>query len=484
MSPKSYWSRFQKQIIQPGNCTHCGACVGLNSNILNFKETPYGPLPFERHPLTDEEDSMLELSWAVCPGRGAPYPEIFEHLNYIPDNWLIGPYRELFTGYTTDQYIRYRCASGGIISTLLIHLLESHIVQGAVVLRQGLNSPEIASPTIATNREQILAAAQSVYAVTPLLTVLPDMQAFRGSLAFVGLPEQVAALRMLQVAGHPAAKKVAFVAGPYTGTNMYSGAVRSFLRSQGVKDETSITSLKWRAGEWPGYLEVATSDGHTFKAKKFYYNYLIPFYISRNSLITPDFTNEITDMSVGDAWSPKFEKIGGGYSVIIVRSEKAQNVLRQLHKTGQVTLEPISFDEVVSMHSHMIDFKKRGSFIRLQSQRRKGLPIPEFGYKPAHIPLSRRLIESIIMLFFAIGCREWSRRIISKVPIEIIGPAFELIRGAWKGFSKNTKRRGLTSCRFVIIRNDSRWHELDLSYEDRFSHNKTFLITKNDQKIL
>ncbi len=69
----------------------------------------------------------------------------------------------------------------------------------------------------------------------PVNTILPQMEAFEGRLAYVGLPDQVAALRRLQAAGHPGALKVDYVLGPYVGTIMYFAAIESFLRSNGVQ---------------------------------------------------------------------------------------------------------------------------------------------------------------------------------------------------------------------------------------------------------
>jgi coenzyme F420 hydrogenase subunit beta len=455
------WSRFQTQVIQPKNCTHCGACVGLHPELLEFRETSSGPLPFLRRALTDAEDQSLALAWAVCSGRGVPYPDLLAYLNSSkPIDPLLGAYRQVFTGYAADPTIRQRGASGGVISRVLIHLLESGQIEGAVVLRQGLHSPEAATPTIATSRAEILAAAQSVYAVTPTLTILPEIEAFPGRLAFVGLPEQVTALRMLQAAGHPAAQKVVFVAGPYTGTNMYVGAVRAFLRMQGVKDAIAITSLQWRAGEWPGYLQVETADGRVFKAQKFYYNYLIPFYISRNCQITPDFTNEATDLSVGDAWSPQFEQAGGGHSVIVARSEFAEKVLLSMQQSGELMLESIPLNQALGMHGHMLDFKKRGSFIRLAVQKRQGIPVPDFGYRPEKIPLSRWLVEAVISGSFLIGRQGWARWLVSKLPMEFVGPTFNFLRKTWKGLSKPTKRKGLAEVRFVEEGGSDRWHEI------------------------
>jgi len=475
----TFWHRFQTEVIQPGNCTHCGACVGLHPNLLEFRETARGPLPHQRHPLSGEEDRSLALAWAVCSGRGVPYPELFAYLNRSPSNWLTGPCRQVFIGFATDPAIRRRGASGGVISRVLIHLLESGQVEGAVVLRQGLPTPERAMPVIATNREEVLAAAQSVYAVTPMLTILPQMTAFPGRLAFVGLPEQVSSLRMLQAAGHPAAQKVVFVAGPYTGTNMYLGAVRAFLRSQGVSDTVAITSLQWRAGEWPGYLQVETADGRVFQAKKFYYNYLIPFYISRNCQITPDFTNEATDLSVGDAWSPTLEQAGGGHSVVLTRSSKAEAVLSELQDRGELTLEALAVEQALAMHGHMLDFKKRGAFIRLEAQKQQGQPVPDYGYRPTEIPRSRRLVEVVISGSFEVGRQPWARWTVSKLPLKLVGSSFNVLRKTWKALSKPTKRKGLGETHFAVTGNSSRWQELTLADGETRCEHPTIDESKN-----
>ncbi len=456
----SYWQKFQKKVINPRNCTHCGACVGLNPELLHFRETASGPLPFPSKALTLAEDERLALAWAACSGRGTPYPELFEHMDYSSQSWLLGEHKAVYCGFAKDPQVRRRGASGGVITRTLIHLLETNQVDGAVVLQQGLNEPEKATPLIATTPEQILAAAQSVYAVTPMLTILPEIEQFQGKLAFVGLPEQVAALRMLQATGNKAANKVVFVAGPYTGTNMYLGAIRAFLRSQNVRDSVGIERVQWRAGEWPGYLQIDLEDGRSFKAEKFYYNYLIPFYISRNCQIIPDFTNEATDLSVGDAWSPKFESQGGGHSVVVARSEFAMKVLEEMKASEKVVLDSLDVPQALAMHGHMLDFKKRGAFIRLDVQKALGQPIPEFGYRPASIALSRRLVEVVITGSFMIGRLPISRWIVSKLPIGIVGPSFNWLRKTWKGLSKPTKRKGLAEVKFKRIEQGDRWQEI------------------------
>ncbi len=419
-----------------------------------------GPLPHVRRGCQPADTAELALAWNTCPGRGVPFPELFEYLGRPWADKLLGPHSALYTGYATNESIRSNAASGGVISRVLIHLLESRQVGAAIVMRQGVATTERATAVIARTREEILASAQSVYAVTPMLDILPAAEAIAEPLAFVGLPDQVAAVRMLQAAGHPMARRIVFTIGPYTGTNMYEGSVRAFLRAQGIGDGTGIRRIRWRAGEWPGYLEVTTDDDRVIRAEKFYYNYLIPFYISRNCQITPDFTNELTDLSVGDAWSPKHEKERGGHSVVVARSQVAVEVLRRLQEEGEIRLEPIDRAAALSMHGHMLDFKKRGTFLRLAAQRRNGKPVPDFGYRPAAIPFSRRAVELVISGSFAIGRQAWARWLVSRLPLNVVGPAFNALRKNWKRMSKPTKRRGLAETEFIVDGSPERWRDI------------------------
>ncbi len=428
------WDRLQREVVDPGNCTHRGACVGLSPDFLEFRDTSRGPLPFPKRPERESDGDALSLTWAVCSGRGVPFPQLFHWMHRPWTDQLLGPNLGTYVAHATDPEIRRAAASGGVISRVLIHLLETRRIRAAVIVRQGIPVPERAAPFFARTRKEILSGAQSVYAVTPTLTILDQLEREPGPLAFVGLPEQIASLRMLQAAGHPGPQKIVLVAGPYRGTNMYFGSVRAFLRGQGVEDEVAITHVSWRAGEWPGYLEVRTADGRVFRAEKFYYNYLIPFFISRNCQITPDFSNELADLSVGDAWSPAFEKQGGGHSVVVPRSEGAKELLVELAAAGELSLEAVDRNAALAMHGHMLDFKKRGTFVRLDAAALLGHVIPDFGYRPASIPLSRKTVEAIISLSFLVCGWPVSRFLVSRVPTRVIGPSSTFYEKAGRAY--------------------------------------------------
>lgn len=445
----SVYERLQREVIDVGLCTHCGTCIGLSNGRFHLQPTPYGPLP---HPNDAQDTDLPETAYTACPGKGIHYPQAFrETFGAVPQNWLLGPYQQTYIGYAGDNTVRRAGASGGVITQTLLYLLQNGRIDGAVVVQMGQPQPWLAQPVIATTAAEIRAASQSVYEPVAVNTILPQMAAFNGRLAYVGLPDQVASLRRLQTKGHPGALKVDYVLGPYVGTNMYLGAIASYLRSNGVNSLAEIADLQFRAGEWPGYLQITLHSGRVLRAEKFYYNYLIPFYVTRSSLTAVDFTNELTDISVGDAWHPQYEAQGGGFSVVVSRSPQGEMLLQEMAAASIVQLDPVTVDEALGMHGHMLDFKKRGTFIRLQWRAWRGKPVPDYGYHPAQITWTRQFVELVIVTLFGVCGTPWARRFVEFIPLRLIGPVFDTLRKSWKRLSKPVKRQGLGASNYEVV---------------------------------
>ncbi|WP_166041069.1 coenzyme F420 hydrogenase/dehydrogenase beta subunit N-terminal domain-containing protein [Sphingosinicella sp. YJ22] len=410
-----------------------------------MERTPRGP-----QPVFAPGADLPELAWEACPGKGVDYPKLYiDHYGRLPDSWLVGNIVATRTGHAADPAIRAVGASGGVTTAVLIHLLESGRIDGAIVVRQGVPAPLDASAVIATSRDEIIAAAQSVYIPVSVLDILPRLEPGK-RYAVTLVPEQAAALRRLQASGHPKAQQIEFVLGPYTGTALYPAAIDNFLRSHGVRKDDPVTSLEWRAGEWPGYLEIRTKSGKVLRSKKVYYNFLIPFFVTRASLQSMDFANEFCDLSVGDAWSPKFEAEGGGHSVVVTRSAKMEAVIAEMVAAGQLALEPEDNLKATEMHGHMIDFKKRGGHIRNTWRRRWGRAAPDYGMRPSHVPASRKAVELAISGLFVVGGTGLARGVLRMIPEKVIGPVFNKMRLSWKNLSKPTKRKGLADFKMIV----------------------------------
>jgi len=439
---------FIQEVVNKGTCTGCGLCVGMDESGQSFMmDTARGPSP-----ILHKNHKIPELILKCCAGHAINYPEIYmDFYGKYPENWLTGIISGVYTGYCTNAIIRRNSSSGGVLTAVLCSLLESDQIDAAIVVTQGIPEPEKASVSIVNSVEKIQAAAQSVYVPVSTLDILNKLDPAK-RYAITCLPEQSAALRYLQKCGHKQALSIKYILGPYTGTAIYPAAIQTFKRISGVKKNDQVVSLKWRAGEWPGYLEIITQSGIILHSPKVYYNFLIPFFVTNASLQSMDFSNEFADLAVGDAWSPEFESQGQGFSVVVSRNEKMTSLIEEMRQNGILTLQPESMESASSMHGHMIDFKKRGSYIRNRVRTMFGKKAPDFGYKPARIGINRILVEIVISAIFILGRTTLFRLILFVLPERIIGPLFNYLRLKWKNVSRKTKRQGLKSYEVTITR--------------------------------
>jgi coenzyme F420 hydrogenase subunit beta len=165
-----------------------------------------------------------------------------------------------------------------------------------------------------------------------------------------------------------------------------------------------------------------------------------------------DFVNEFADLAVGDAWSPRYEKEGKGYSVYVTRSAAMEGIVQEMIAKGLLEGEKVPDEEAISMHGHMLDFKKRGSYIRNRMRAFFGYSVPDFGYKPKKIAFSRKLTELVISTIFLIAGTSFSRWVMTIIPEKLLGPFFDFMRLRWKKVSKPSKRKGLEN--YTIISKD------------------------------
>jgi coenzyme F420 hydrogenase subunit beta len=432
----------QHGFCDSATCASCGCCVYLSGEpqarmipTLNGYK-PEFPAGF----------SFDDQTPRICPGLGIHYPDTYQaHYGRHPDNWLTGIVQKVRTGYASDPAIRLAGASGGVITRTLLHLLESGRIDGAILAKQGDPAPLEASPVIATTPDDILGCAGSVYIAVPMIPALARLAPGK-RYAFVGTPEQTAALRALQQIGDARARQIAYVLGPYTGTALTPQALLYYLRSNRIKPDDPVTSVKWRAGEWPGYLEITTASGVALRSPKVYYNFLIPFFVTTTSLLSMDFCNEFCDLAVGDAWSPKFENARqGGVSVVATRTPEMEAIIQEMEAKGLLVLTQEDPLKAGDMHGHMLDFKKRGGYLRCRMRRFFGKSAPDYGYAPKRIAAARKLVECVISFIFTCCRTRPARWLVCQIPEKWLGPAFNRLRLTWKAISRPTKRKGLTN---------------------------------------
>ena len=451
MEQKILVKKIFQEVIKPGNCFHCGLCEGMSNNLFKMKEVDKIPIPKLIRKPNEKDIPDLKKIILACPGRGYPYNYLSKKMKHRKKSKLIGNYNDLYISSSNRKLIREKASSGGLVRTLLIELIKSKKVDYVCVLDKKKKTILNFDVLITKNLNKITNLSQSIYQTTPLLHKLKFLKKNK-SYVFVGLPEHVASLRVLKIKYPKEFAHIKYLISIYSGTNMYPGAIEFYLKGNGINSLQEISKIDWRHGEWPGKLRIVTKNKKILSLKKFYYNYLIPFFISKNCLITPDFTGELSDISIGDAWNPTLENKGYGYSVVISRSPSFSNILKSLNKRKIINSNLIDLKSTVKMHAHMIEFKKIGSYLRIKHFKKFG-PVPLYDLKPNFVSNKRKLIEDIIRIVILISSMKYIKKIFSFIGSNILGLIFQHIRKIWKSLTKPAKRQGLTQNKFIPVNN-------------------------------
>jgi len=426
-------------VFHNGLCARCGTCVGLSEGAVCFGDKSGCYLPELKEKISDE---LAKRILKGCSGRDVCFNELNEFIfgGGAERHPYMGHVKEQWIGFANSADLRRKCASGGIISSVLMWLIENKEINGAVVLGMDEEKPWRPKPYIATSSDEIVRASQSKYVITSVNEILPDIEKFQGWLAYVGLPCQVHSIRKLQLAGDSSVRNIKYVVGPYCGNTLHFSSIKSLLRSYGEKDYSQIKSIAFREGEWPGTTRIELRSGRVISLPKFHANYLIPFHIMKRCLLCTDLTNEFTDISVGDAWAPAYEERGKGFSLVLARSEKGQEILYTMKDEGLISLDKLESKAAVSMHSHGYDLKKRGAFIRIRFRKFFGRAVPNYGYELKGFPVKRYLMEILIDFMFALMGTSLASFLLEKIHPKFMGGVFKKLRTIWKKLTHNIKR--------------------------------------------
>ena len=434
---------LKESVIDVNLCTRCGTCIGVCPRDAVIVGDPLGmALPELIGDCTDCDAPCI----IGCPAVSVDFPALNEFT--FPgekSDYLFGVTKGHYIVHSNDQVTRQAAASGGAITELNKYMLEKGLVDGVMTLIVTDDQPLLPRPEIITDVEQLKLAQQSKYSIAPTNTILNQLEDFDGMVSYVGLPCQIHSIRKLQMAGNKLAKKIKVIIGSYCGGLLYFSAITDLLGKFKITDISEIKKLEYRAGEWPGKTKITMNDGRTVELEKFYANYMNLFYPVERCLTCTDLTSEFADISAGDAWAPVYEGKGKGFSLIVTRTSIGNEIVNDCISDGYISSTEISRKDAITMHSHGLDNKKKGGFIRMSHLKMLGKPVPEYGYKPVKLGLSRNIIGALISMAFLVGRTNIARKTVLLFSLESVGKVFKKARTLWKKFTTPERKKGILS---------------------------------------
>ncbi len=349
--------RFDPRRISESNlCSGCGACAHIAPDNVRMKLDEKGYL----RPVVegDLDAQQLVTIGKICPGVGLEQAKDSD----IPYDVTWGPILSLSAGYAKDTAIRREGSSGGVLSALLVHLLESGKVAYVVHTRVSRTDPLGNETVISRSRAEVLSGAGSRYAPASPVAALSTALKMKGNFAFVGKPCDVSAVRQLQKIDVELAKRIPYLLSfMCAGTPSRHGTVEVIAR-MGLS-EASITVFRYRGNGWPGMTVADTADGRRGEMN---YNTswgtILNRHLQTRCKLCADGTGEFADIVGADAWYgkdgyPDFTE-REGRSLVVARTLNGRTLLAEAVLSGAIVLEPFEKNDLSSIQPYQLKRKQ------------------------------------------------------------------------------------------------------------------------------
>ncbi len=308
------------EVINQNLCNRCGGCVSFcSANSMDALK-----IGKEGFPEYKDKDKCLEcgICYLICPKTKDLEEELKSQYNW---KYPLGNFIDVFSARSTDIDVLNVATDGGVVTSILIYMLENKVIDGAVVSqREGSYRRK---PIIAKTRSDLIDAAGSSFSETKNLdelgniysTCFPIIKVIREStsesmkkLAIVGTPCQIEAIRKMQLLNIVPSNLIIFTIGLF--------CMQCFT----IEDLAKKNFAKIHKVNMDDIEKVNIKDNLILKMKS-NVSLHIPLEeieeIARPAcLACNDFSNEFADISVGGVGSQD------GYTTIMIRTSIGRQI--------------------------------------------------------------------------------------------------------------------------------------------------------------
>lgn len=358
-------------------CTGCGVCTYLEPR-LHMQEFPnIGRRPV---PIVEITGGVRGEAVEACPGRGLAHTR--DELAGAPFGGTWGPVIALFECWSTDPKVRHRGSSGGVVSALAMHAIESGTAAGVLQVRARADAPLLNETVLNTTPEAVASSAGSRYAPASPGERLDLVEGAAGPCVVIGKPCDIAGTRVAANQRPALNDKIGLTIGIFCAGTPSTRTTEKMITSLGVTPET-VSRLDYRGEGWPGHFRVETASGDRAATT---YADAWDGTLSRGRqwrcMICPDHTGEFADLSVGDPWYRKLSPDEPGRSLVVVRTERGRAALARALANGALEGNSIPLD-LLPASQPSLEATRGALWARIITLRIAGVAAPRFKNLPS-----------------------------------------------------------------------------------------------------
>ena len=384
-----------KDVVSSYLCTQCGTCVAVCPvHAIEMRETPSGLLVPH---IFDDKCIECGKCREVCPGVSINL-DIPEHVDPFKGQ-VLGAY----VAHACDKTVRTKGQSGGVVSALLLFLLETNQINAALVTTMPNDGSLRPEPFLARTREQVLAAQGSKYC--PVATNAVFANVFPNDrVAVVGVSCQMHGLQRLTQVQHTVKQNIDYRIGLVCDRTLLYSCIDQMAINADL-NLGNITKMEYRSkarNGWPGEVCFHLNSGE----KKFFPSSLRmrlkDYFTPPRCRLCFDKMNGYSDITVGDAWGVSESSLGD--SNIIARTEKGNTLLRNAVNAGYLSLHET--DEEIIFKGQGIEARRQNFVAFTDACQKLKRAVPEYnGFNPHFLSSVDPTFSSTCKSKFLLNCK-------------------------------------------------------------------------------
>ncbi len=367
--------RTVEQVAAWRLCLGCGACAFI---CPEKKITLADFLAEGIRPAVKADDcGSCTACLEVCPGYENDHTEINRRQGIVRGLGVsFGPVLELWEGHAADPAIRLAGSSGGLITALTLYCLEREGMHGALHIAGDPEHPLRNKTRLSRTRQEMLSCTGSRYAPASACDRLDLIEAAPAPCVFIGQPSEVTALVKTERLRPGLKNKVGLTLSFFCAGSPATQGTIELIKTLGI-DPAQVETLRYRGNGWPGNF-VVTTKGHPAPACQMTYKQSWAFlqkFRPYSTHLCPDGTGEDADISCGDPWYREVREGDSGSSLVLVRTERGREIVRNAIAAGYLQLTPGEPWKLLQSQKNLVN-KRAAIWGRLLAFRLFGLPAP------------------------------------------------------------------------------------------------------------
>ncbi len=315
-------------------CVSCCACYAVcptKAITINYQDGLFLPV-------IDCKCIDCGLCLKVCPSY-----EI--ELEEKTDDFFRGNTKECYVAYALDKTIRLNSASGGVITQIIIYLLESGLYEKACVLNYNLSNGSQAKLSVLNDQNEIFRAAKSKYIPASIENIINEININpHAKLIIVGTPCQFLSIRSYLKLKKNLGENILFL-GLFCEKTLNYNIYNYYHFKYGNFDTFDFKS-KLNEG-WPGNTRICYDGKNKFIDKSVRMS-LKPYFQLNRCRYCFDILNRYADISFGDCYIQGEESFEGK-SNIIIRTKKGEIAFD--YCKDLFDFKPVDIDKILNSQS-------------------------------------------------------------------------------------------------------------------------------------